>query len=267
MIWMISANSKVYDCARSFATNGFVDWRQRANYSIGDTVYIYCTHPFKRIMYKCEVVKHTMPFSECIDDSAFWVDAEEYKVSQEGHYARLRLLAQVDTDKLCLEALKLQGLNAAPQGPIKVGPHLHAYIDRHFNDFYTDGLFPDVSENETYYEGHIKTVKVDIYERSSIARGKCIEYHGANCIICGINFGEEFGPLGEGFIHVHHMRPLHTIRKEYVVDYKKDLIPICPNCHAMIHRIPGGESMCVEEIKSILQASKRTGIPAASKTS
>lgn len=31
MIWMISANGNMYDHASSFATNGFIDWRQRAN--------------------------------------------------------------------------------------------------------------------------------------------------------------------------------------------------------------------------------------------
>lgn len=253
MIWMISANGKMYDHASSFATNGFIDWRQRANYNDGDIVYIYCTRPFKRVMYKCEVVKHSMPFSECIDDAAFWVDIDEYEKAKGGLYARLKLLEQVDTERLNLDALKEHGLSVAPQGPIKVGASLHAYIDRHFNDYYTDGIFTDVSENEKYHEGHVRSVKVDVYERSSIARGKCIAYHGLNCLICGLNFGEEYGELGEGFIHVHHLRPLHTIKKDYVVDYKEDLIPVCPNCHAMIHRIPNGKNMSVDEIKKTLK--------------
>ena len=50
MIWMISANGKMYDHASSFATNGFIDWRQRAKYNVGDIVYIYCTRPFMRII-------------------------------------------------------------------------------------------------------------------------------------------------------------------------------------------------------------------------
>ena len=252
MIWMISANSKMYDHAGSFAANGFIDWRQRAKYSIGDLVYIYCTRPFKRVMYKCEVAKHSMPFSECVDDANFWMDVDEYKKSKGGLYARLKLLEQVNTDRLSLDALKIHGLSAAPQGPIKISPKLHAYIDRFFDDYFTDGLFPDVSESETYNEGHVRSVKVDIFERSSIARGKCIEYHGSSCLICGLNFGDVYGALGEGFIHVHHLRPLHTIRKDYIVDYKNDLIPVCPNCHAMIHRLPHGEKMSIAEIKLAL---------------
>ena len=256
MIWMISANGKMYDHASSFATNGFIDWRQCVKYTVGDIVYIYCTRPFMRVMYKCEVVKHSMPFSECIDDEAFWIDKNEYEKSKSGDYARLKLLEQVDTALLGLEALKSNGLNAAPQGPIKVLPELNAYIERHFNDYYTEGLFTDVGEKEEYHEGHVKKVLVDKYERSSIARGKCIEYHGTSCIICGLNFGEKYGELGEGFIHIHHLRPLHTIGKDYVVDYKKDLIPVCPNCHAMIHRIPNAETLTIQEIKNVLSSAK-----------
>lgn len=253
---MISANGKMYDHASSFATNGFIDWRQRAKYSVGDLVYIYCTRPHKRVMYKCEVVRHSMPFVECIDDARFWIDIDEYEKSKGGYYARLKLLEQVCTERLCLDALKKHGLSAAPQGPIKINAALHSYIDSYFDDFYTDGIFPEVVQNEKCHEGHIRSVKVNVYERSSIAREKCIEYHGLCCSICGLNFGDEYGKLGNGFIHVHHMRPLHTIRKDYVVDYKNDLIPVCPNCHAMIHRIPNGESMALEEIKYRLQKTK-----------
>ena len=84
---------------------------------------------------------------------------------------------------------------------------MHSYIDNYFDDFYTDGMFTDVSKSEKYHEGHVKSVKVDIYERSSITRGKCVEYYGSSCLICGLSFGDEYGDLGEGFIHVHHLRP------------------------------------------------------------
>ena len=249
---MISANGKMYDHASSFSTNGFIDWRQRANYAIGDIVFIYCTRPIKKIMYKCEVVKCNMPFSECVDDQIFWVDIEEYRKSQSGKYARLKLIEQVDTPFLCLEALKAQGLTAAPQGPIKISDNLKRYIDKYFNDYYSNGFFHNIEENKEYHEGHVISTIVDKYERSSIARMKCVEHYGCKCIICEMDFAKKYGELGEGFIHIHHMRPLHTIGADYIVDYKRDLIPVCPNCHAMIHRIENAENMTVEELKKIL---------------
>ncbi len=85
-------------------------------------------------------------------------------------------------------------------------------------------------------EGAVKSVKMNIYERNAYARKKCIEYHGCKCSICSFDFMKVFGKIGEGFIHVHHLLEISEIKKEYKVDYKNDLIPICPNCHAMIHK-------------------------------
>lgn len=67
-----------------------------------------------------------------------------------------------------------------------------------------------------------------------------------------MDFGEKYGDLGKGFIHVHHIVPLNKIGQEYMVDYKKDLIPVCPNCHAMLHRRVNGKEVSVEELKKIL---------------
>ena len=106
--------------------------------------------------------------------------------------------------------------------------------------------------DEEYHEGHTITVNVNKYERNLSARNKCIEFHGSKCKICGMDFGKRYGALGEGFIHVHHLKPLHTIGKDYTVDYKNDLIPVCPNCHAMIHRINNVEYLTVNQIKEIL---------------
>lgn len=55
------------------------------------------------------------------------------------------------------------------------------------------------------------------------------------CQICGFDFGAFYGKELEGRIHVHHLKPLSEIGKEYEVDAEKDLIPICANCHLAIH--------------------------------
>ena len=53
---------------------------------------------------------------------------------------------------------------------------------------------------------------------------------------CGIDLAEKYGEKGEKFIHVHHLKPVSEVGAQYEVDPIKDLIPVCPNCHAMIHR-------------------------------
>ncbi len=84
-------------------------------------------------------------------------------------------------------------------------------------------------------EGAKYQLTVNAYERDPTARNICITEYGAKCAVCGMSFGEVYGPQAAGFIHVHHLRPLTEIGHEYQVDPIKDLIPLCPNCHAVVH--------------------------------
>jgi 5-methylcytosine-specific restriction protein A len=68
--------------------------------------------------------------------------------------------------------------------------------------------------------------------------------------MCGLNFGAVYGSLAEGFIHVHHVKPLSEISAEYEVDPIADLRPVCPNCHAVIHL--GGQCRSTEEGRQLL---------------
>ena len=79
---------------------------------------------------------------------------------------------------------------------------------------------------------------------------KCIKYNGANCKVCDFDFEAVYGEHGIGFIHVHHTIPLASIRKEYILDPHKDLIPVCPNCPAMLHR--GDQTLTVKQLRRML---------------
>jgi hypothetical protein len=98
--------------------------------------------------------------------------------------------------------------------------------------------FPEqVLRTSKFVEGAVQTIIVNRYERDPEARQRCIEHYGAHCQVCSFDFEEAYGELGEGFIHVHHLLPLASIGAEYVVDPVKHLRPVCPNCHAMLHRM------------------------------
>lgn len=99
-----------------------------------------------------------------------------------------------------------------------------------------DVSIPGDESIKGYSEGALKTVKVNRYERSSAARKKCIDEYGAKCACCNIDFSKEYGKIGKGFIHVHHIDPISSAKKNYKLDPIKDLIPVCPNCHAMLHK-------------------------------
>jgi len=124
-----------------------------------------------------------------------------------------------------------------------------------FADERKDFRLPDeVDEIATYAEGAVKKIQVNSYERNAQARQRCIEHYGARCIVCGFNFREVYGEIGDGFIHVHHLRELSEIGEEYEVDPVRDLVPVCPNCHAMIHRRK--PAYTVEEIKDLIRRAK-----------
>jgi 5-methylcytosine-specific restriction protein A len=100
-----------------------------------------------------------------------------------------------------------------------------------------EDIFPDEAETQlTFKEGAVKTVKVNYYERDKQAREVCINHFGLDCGVCGFNFEENYGEIGKGFIHVHHLKSLAEIGKEYELNPLKDLRPVCPNCHAMLHK-------------------------------
>lgn len=129
--------------------------------------------------------------------------------------------------------------------------------ERSLNDTHQDiprledqHIFPDeIQDADTYYEGAKQTVIVNSYERNPKARSQCIEHYGAICRVCDFNFEKKYGAIGSGFTHVHHLTPLPDIGEEYEVDPIIDLRPVCPNCHAMLHKKQPPYS--IEELKSI----------------
>lgn len=103
---------------------------------------------------------------------------------------------------------------------------------------YATSNYPDeVVEGTEYVEGATKQVSVNAYERSSEARLECISHYGTSCYVCGFDFSKAYGSdLGADFIHVHHIIDIASIRKEYIVNPIQDMRPLCPNCHAMVHK-------------------------------
>ena len=89
------------------------------------------------------------------------------------------------------------------------------------------------------------------YERSPKNRKDCIAYHGLDCKVCGMNFKDIYGELGEDFIHVHHIVPLSEMKNSYKLDPREDLVPLCPNCHAMLHK--RNPPYSIKELKNVIK--------------
>jgi len=117
------------------------------------------------------------------------------------------------------------------------------------DDLASTAIAEEVLNPQKYVEGTAKNISVNAFERNANARLACIKHHGAMCAVCKFNFETAYGAIGRGFIHVHHIVPLAEIRRAYVLDPIRDLIPLCPNCHAIIHLTH--PAMSVEELKSL----------------
>jgi hypothetical protein len=104
-------------------------------------------------------------------------------------------------------------------------------------------------------EGLSKSVLLTKYERDRDARRQCIAHYGTACHTCGLSFGETYGDIAEGFIHVHHLKTVASHNgKKHPINPVKDLRPVCPSCHAVIHlQTP---PLSIPRLKRILEAAR-----------
>jgi 5-methylcytosine-specific restriction protein A len=85
-------------------------------------------------------------------------------------------------------------------------------------------------------EGAVVTHLVERFERSPLNRLQSILHHGYRCWICEFSFADVYGPIGELFTEVHHIFPLSEMSQVTTVDPHTEMVPLCANCHRMVHR-------------------------------
>jgi 5-methylcytosine-specific restriction protein A len=105
------------------------------------------------------------------------------------------------------------------------------------NDAFLPNRFEYYESRTVYLEGKKKARISNYIERNPQLRRLAIKHHGANCAACGFNFQDFYGDFAVGFIEIHHLLPLHmeeNNRRE--TNYMTDLIPLCSNCHSVVHR-------------------------------
>lgn len=137
--------------------------------------------------------------------------------------------------------------SSGTQIPHSIASHLEIAWQAHLES-------PKVFASNSYNEGQKSRITVNRYERDPRARGECIAHYGVSCQVCGFNFEAVYGDLGYGYIHVHHLNSLAEQQREHEVDPITDMRPVCPNCHAMLHReTPPLE---IEQLQQIIQKHK-----------
>lgn len=132
-----------------------------------------------------------------------------------------------------------------PKELIKVGGNWYATDEKDPNR-----IPEEIPLQVKYIEGTGKEITVNAYERNGKARKACLEHYGYICMVCDFNFEKFYGEIGKNYIHVHHIVPISEIKKQYEIDPVNDLVPVCPNCHAMIHRTE--PALDIESLKDLV---------------
>lgn len=188
-------------------------------------------------------------------------DPERAAQGGKGLYVEIIFDALNETPVLGEDTLESPPLYGHEWYPMASGTSIPVTISKELEVIWskaTGTFFSQLSKEELqniYVEGTKLTRLIATHERNPKARSKCVEYYGAKCQVCGLSFDERYGEIGKEFIHVHHLYQMADINGEYQVDPIKDLRPVCPNCHAMIHkRIP---PYTISEIKEKIDVTRK----------
>lgn len=189
---------------------------------------------------------------------------EGKKRKQPGYQQSLDHIQLVVSDGYTLKTFPMvysaERQNHRGEGPAKIGKFIPIASDRRLlsvgNDWYAvrddlpESLAEELQTPENFSEGARVQIVVNAIERSSEARKRCLEIHGHDCKACSFNFENVYGSIGSGFIHVHHVHALSQSISERSVDPEKDLVPLCPNCHALVHRCT--PPLSINELKNLI---------------
>lgn len=63
---------------------------------------------------------------------------------------------------------------------------------------------------QLYSEGRSGSMVQTYYERNPHLRAEALRIHGTKCSVCGFDFSRMYGTHGEGFIEIHHLKPISS---------------------------------------------------------
>lgn len=240
--FILPSNIKKYDAINAFNDLNKVHWTQHNNKSlkIGDTVYIYESKPTQRIILKTKVIDRDV-YKYHIDDFKYSKSDTDFSTMRP--WFTLQLIENITTN-ISFNDLKKMGLKGNIQSLRKLDSYIAQAIEL---------LISDSTElsSISLIEGKKIGFYTTRYERNIKNRKAAIDLHGLTCKACGFNFEQTYGSLGQGFIEVHHKRPLFLENHEVIINPSTDLVPLCSNCHRMIHK-DKTNTLTVENLKMLL---------------
>lgn len=71
------------------------------------------------------------------------------------------------------------------------------------------------------------------FEENFMWRIETLKYHGTACALCGFDYMSVYGDAGKGRTQIHLKR--FSDAEDYRPVIAEDLIPVCANCHDILH--------------------------------
>ena len=130
--WLFIANPfhfRIHDFIHDY---GFVEYLQKNNVQVGDTVYLYITAPYKRVEYKMIVEKVNISAYEAFDDRAYSLINKSTTSSDSEKAVRLKYVDRIQCDDLCYSKLRQHGLNVSVQTNRRLNNEVAEYIEGFF---------------------------------------------------------------------------------------------------------------------------------------
>ena len=245
--WIVPYNIKNYQLDELFKQHDIIVWREGCTFAdVGDIVYMYCFSPIKRLTYVMKVIAVGKDVTDFNDGTQYQID------KYHDPPILLKMEKRLPEDlRLSLYDLKKYGLDGYMREAwwICIAGDILSQIQ---NEVKRKSTLNINTNSALLLEGNVMQLTTNKYERDSIARERCIATRGCRCTVCGFDFEKAYGEVGKGFIHIHHIVPLAKIGKNYQLNPEKDLIPVCPNCHAMLHRPINGKLLSVQQLRDKL---------------
>lgn len=127
----------------------------------------------------------------------------------------------------------------------------------------TKGALVWFDENVVISEGEKVISERQVYTRSMRLREAAIKYYSRDgmivCQACKFDFQATYGDLGRGFIEIHHVKPIFMYESEDMEKRLQDalgnVVPLCSNCHRMVHR-RRGRVMPIVELTELIRSSR-----------
>lgn len=123
-----------------------------------------------------------------------------------------------------------------------------------------DGNKHFIPEDEII-EGKLVTTVTKTRKRSAKLRAYAFDYYNKlgkiKCDACDFDFEAKYGEYGKNFIEFHHINPVSVYEVDGKItnleEARKNLVPLCSNCHKILHR----NNVTVEQLKEVVKINER----------